>query len=128
MRAREPHLPDQRRIRLLGEALRLWRGVPLAGLPGAWAERTRTAWTQERLETALAWAHALLGQGKSEEVPAVLRPLLTEHPLNEPLAVLLIRGLATSGRADAARQWSSRRVRAASRSAATSCRLVSSAA
>ncbi|SEE36623.1 DNA-binding transcriptional activator of the SARP family [Streptomyces sp. 2231.1] len=99
VRAREPHLSDQRRIRLLGEALRLWRGVPLAGLPGAWAERTRTAWTQERLETALAWAHALLGQGKSEEVPAVLRPLLTEQPLNEPLAVLLIRGLATSGRA-----------------------------
>ncbi|WP_432030492.1 AfsR/SARP family transcriptional regulator [Streptomyces sp. 1222.5] len=99
LRAREPHLADQRRAEILGEALRLWRGVPLAGLPGAWAERTRTAWTQERLETALAWAHALLGQGKAEEVPAVLRPLLAEHPLSEPLAVLLIRGLATSGRA-----------------------------
>ncbi|ROP47820.1 tetratricopeptide repeat protein [Streptomyces sp. PanSC9] len=97
-RARQPQVSDPQRTEFLGEALRLWRGVPLAGLPGAWAERTRTAWTQERLETALAWAHALLRQGKSREVPAVLRPLLAEHPLSEPLAMLLIRSLATCGR------------------------------
>ncbi|MCX5264663.1 tetratricopeptide repeat protein [Streptomyces sp. NBC_00199] len=96
---REPHLPDTRRAHLLEEALRLWRGVPLAGLPGAWAERTRDAWTQERVEAALAWARTLLRQEKPEEVPAVLQPLLADHPLCEPLAAAVIRSLATVGRA-----------------------------
>ncbi|GAB7106930.1 tetratricopeptide repeat protein [Streptomyces phaeofaciens JCM 4814] len=95
---REPHLSDARRAHVLEEALRLWRGVPLTGLPGAWAERTRAAWTQERVEAALAWARTLLRQERPEEVPAVLRPLLAEHPLCEPLAVPLLRSLAAAGR------------------------------
>jgi tetratricopeptide (TPR) repeat protein/DNA-binding SARP family transcriptional activator len=97
-RGHEPHLPDARRAPLLQEALRLWRGVPLAGLPGAWAERVRAVWTQERLEAALAWARVLLKQDRPEEVPAVLRPLLAEHPLCEPLATAVIRSLAAAGR------------------------------
>ncbi|MEH0541747.1 tetratricopeptide repeat protein [Streptomyces sp. B21-105] len=96
---REPHLPDTRRAHVLGEALRLWRGAPLAGIPGVWAEHTRAAWTQERVEAALAWARALLRQATPEDVPAVLQPLLTEHPLCEPLAVAVIRSLAAAGRA-----------------------------
>ncbi|MFI1507808.1 AfsR/SARP family transcriptional regulator [Streptomyces sp. NPDC020597] len=96
---REPHLSDARRAQVLDEALRLWRGVPLAGLPGAWAERTRDAWTQERVEAALAWARTLLRQDKPEEVPAVLQPLLADHPLCEPLAAAVVRSLATAGRA-----------------------------
>ncbi|AVV48047.1 AfsR family transcriptional regulator [Streptomyces sp. P3] len=96
---REPHLSDTHRAHVLGEAMRLWRGVPMAGLPGAWAERTRAAWTQERVEAALAWARTLLRQGKPEEVPAVLQPLLAEHPLCEPLAVAVVRSLAAAGRA-----------------------------
>ncbi|MER6563471.1 tetratricopeptide repeat protein [Streptomyces sp. NPDC001027] len=97
--AREPHLSDARRAQVLDEALRLWRGVPLAGLPGAWAERTRDAWTQERVEAALAWARTRLRQDKPEEVPAILQPLLADHPLCEPLAVAVMRSLATAGRA-----------------------------
>ncbi|MFF6806131.1 tetratricopeptide repeat protein [Streptomyces sp. NPDC012616] len=99
VRGREPHLSDTHRAHLLEEALRLWRGVPLSGLPGVWAERTRTAWTQERVEAALAWARTLLRQEKPEEVPAVLQPLLAEHPLCEPLAVAVVRSLAAGGRA-----------------------------
>ncbi|WP_333775010.1 AfsR/SARP family transcriptional regulator [Streptomyces sp. IBSBF 3136] len=95
---REPHLSDARRAQVLEEALRLWRGTPLAGMPGAWAERTRTAWTQERVETALTWARARLRLERAAEVPAVLQPLLAEHPLCEPLAVLVIRSLAATGR------------------------------
>ncbi|MER6416143.1 tetratricopeptide repeat protein [Streptomyces humidus] len=95
---RAAHLSDARRAQVLQEALRLWRGVPLAGMPGAWAERARTAWTQERVEAALAWARVLLRQERPEEVPTVLRPLLAEHPLCEPLAVAVIRSLAETGR------------------------------
>ncbi|MGW2615129.1 AfsR/SARP family transcriptional regulator [Streptomyces sp. NPDC001500] len=95
---REPRLSDEHRARLLREALRLWRGVPLEGLPGAWAERARAAWAQERMEAALAWARAQLRQDRPEEVPTVLQPLLAEHPLCEPLAVAVIRSLADAGR------------------------------
>ncbi|MET8585855.1 tetratricopeptide repeat protein [Streptomyces collinus] len=95
---RAPHLSDASRAEVLEEALGLWRGVPLAGLPGSWAERTRTAWTEERVEAALTWARALLRQERAEEVPAVLRPLLAEHPLSEPLAVALVRSLTAAGR------------------------------
>lgn len=98
LQGREPHLSAARRAHILEEALRLWRGAPLAGLAGEWAERTRTAWTQERLQAALAWAHALPRQERHKEVPAVLQPLLAEHPLCEPLAVALIQSLATAGR------------------------------
>ncbi|MEU5594831.1 tetratricopeptide repeat protein [Streptomyces sp. NPDC020298] len=94
----EPHRSDTRRAHLLEEALRLWCGVPLAGLAGAWAERTRIAWTQERVETALAWARILVRQERPREVPTVLQPLLAEHPLCEPLAVAVMRGLAAAGR------------------------------
>ncbi|MCX4760294.1 tetratricopeptide repeat protein [Streptomyces sp. NBC_01275] len=86
------------RARVLEEALRLWRGVPLAGLPGAWAERMRTGWTQERVEAALSWAEASLRQGTAEEVPGLLRPLMDDHPLSEPLAGMLIRSLSAAGR------------------------------
>ncbi|WP_329416402.1 tetratricopeptide repeat protein [Streptomyces sp. NBC_00704] len=98
VQAREPRLDDERRAQLLEEALRLWRGVPLAGLPGSWAERTRAAWTQERVEAALAWARVLLRQDKPQDVPTVLQPLLAEHPLCEPLAAAVVRGLADAGR------------------------------
>ncbi|MER6959517.1 MULTISPECIES: tetratricopeptide repeat protein [unclassified Streptomyces] len=96
--AGEPDLSDARRAHVLDEALRLWRGTPLDGLPGEWADRTRTAWTQERVEAALAWSRALLRQGEPGQAPAVLQPLLAEQPLSEPLAAETIRSLAAAGR------------------------------
>ncbi|MER5428459.1 tetratricopeptide repeat protein [Streptomyces sp. NPDC002588] len=98
-RGRGPLVSDAQRAVVLGEALRLWRGTPLPGLPGAWAERTRTQWSQECLETALVWARCCLRLGRPEEVPGLLRPLTAEHPLSEPLATVLIRALAATDRA-----------------------------
>ncbi|MFJ9634695.1 AfsR/SARP family transcriptional regulator [Streptomyces sp. NPDC101175] len=96
--AAEPDLSDARRAQLLEQALRLWRGTPLDGLPGEWADRTRTAWTQERVQAALAWSRTVLRQGEPERVPALLQPLLAEQPLSEPLAAETIRSLAAAGR------------------------------
>ncbi|MGW1560549.1 AfsR/SARP family transcriptional regulator [Streptomyces sp. NPDC002144] len=98
-RGRGPACPDAERTGLLEEALRLWRGVPLEGLSGAWAERIRTGWDQERIEAALAWARACLRRRSPERVPELLRPLLADHPLNEQLAALLMRSLADAGSA-----------------------------
>ncbi|WP_128376396.1 AfsR/SARP family transcriptional regulator [Streptomyces cavernae] len=96
--AREEHLEDAHRGRLLTEALDLWRGVPLSGLTGAWAERVRTVWTQECIEATAAWARIQLRLGRAEEVVARVRPVLAEHSLAEPLAVVMIRALAASDR------------------------------
>ncbi|TQJ92183.1 tetratricopeptide repeat protein [Streptomyces sp. SLBN-31] len=96
-RGREPACPDAERTGMLEEALRLWRGTPLAGLPGTWADRTRTAWTRERIDAALACAQIHLRRRTPEKVPELLRPLLVDHPLNEQLAALLMRSLAATG-------------------------------
>src|SRR5689334_4167704 len=49
---------DRQRVALLRTALDLWRGEPLAGLPGEWIERIREGLRQRRLDAVLAWAGA----------------------------------------------------------------------
>jgi DNA-binding SARP family transcriptional activator/tetratricopeptide (TPR) repeat protein len=84
--------------RLLNEALGLWRGPPLADLPGEWAARMREDWNQQRLDATVAWARAELRLGHHEEVIGPVRKLLTEHPLTEPLTAILMRALVAAGR------------------------------
>ncbi|HEU5107262.1 MAG TPA: BTAD domain-containing putative transcriptional regulator, partial [Micromonosporaceae bacterium] len=86
------------RAKLLGEALRLYAGPPLADLTGEWAERTRAAWQQERLDAAVQWADAELRRGRGSEVIGPVRRLLEDFPLAEPLAEVLVRALAAAGR------------------------------
>ncbi|MEW2566303.1 tetratricopeptide repeat protein [Streptomyces sp. NPDC047070] len=97
-RARELRPDDAECGRLLRDALDLWRGSPLADLPGAWAERTRTAWLNERLEAALHWARAETATGQASQAIGRIRALSDEFPLAEPLAALLVRSLAQAGR------------------------------
>ncbi|MEV1172951.1 BTAD domain-containing putative transcriptional regulator, partial [Nonomuraea sp. NPDC049784] len=66
----------------LGEALALWRGDPLTGLPGEWAERARHRLRDERRETLLRWARAMTGRDAAAAV-AALSPLAEEYPLDE---------------------------------------------
>jgi DNA-binding SARP family transcriptional activator/Tfp pilus assembly protein PilF len=82
----------------LREALDLWRGPPLADIPGAWAERVRAGWTRTMVDAAVAWAAAEVDLGNPEEVIGPLRDLTDEYPLAEPLAAALIRALAAAGR------------------------------
>ena len=96
-RGRKPACSDAERAELLEQSLRLWRGAALAGLPGDWAERTRAAWGQERIDAACAWAQACLRQDDSDKVPELLQPLLADHPLSEQLAVVLMRSLTAAG-------------------------------
>ena len=90
--------PEAERVRLLGEALGLWLGAPLADLSGGWAARTRERWGQQRLNAAIAWAAAALRLGRHDEVVGVVQDLSSEYPLAEPLAVLLMRALVAAGR------------------------------
>ncbi|MFG3437374.1 BTAD domain-containing putative transcriptional regulator [Nonomuraea sp. NPDC047897] len=82
---------------LLDDALALWRGDALTGLPGAWAERARHRLRDERKETVLRWARTMTGRDAAAVV-AVLSPLADEHPLDELLAAALAEALHASGR------------------------------
>ncbi|MEV0388784.1 BTAD domain-containing putative transcriptional regulator [Nonomuraea sp. NPDC050643] len=89
-----------RAVRLWEEAASLWRGMPLAGLTGDWAERTRAALEQERLAilTGGLAARLRLGPDGPAAVMGSLSQSVAEHPLNEPLAGLLMLALYRGGR------------------------------
>ncbi|MCD5350466.1 BTAD domain-containing putative transcriptional regulator [Kineosporia mesophila] len=86
-------------VEMLGQALDLWRGAPLAEVADApYAQ----AWT-ERLErlrlTAIdERAAALLTLGRAGEPVTELEEVIAAHPLRERTHELLIRALAAGGR------------------------------
>ena len=96
--ARSPVGGAEPRTRLLREALGLWQGEPLAGLPGDCARRMRQSWWQQRVDAAVAWADVELQVGDRRAVVEPIAELADEHPLVEPLAAALMRALAAGGR------------------------------
>src|SRR5688500_3360544 len=104
--ARGAGCPGQDRVEMLRRARELWRGDPLADVPGQWAARTRDAWRQQYLDASLAWARAELSAGDADAVVGPLTELAGDYPLVEPLAAALMRALSTTGRAaDALQQY-----------------------
>src|SRR6266498_1656743 len=96
--ARGRQRPDDERARLLRGALDLWRGEPLADLPGEWPARMRDSWEEERLDAAVAWAQAELRMGRPDEVIGPVRELVAGHPLKERPIGVLMQALAAAGR------------------------------
>jgi DNA-binding SARP family transcriptional activator len=95
--AREPGRTAAERVGLLREALRLWRGEPLAGLTGQWATRTRQGWRQQHVDAVLAWAFAELAVDNPTAVIDPLTDLVDEHPFLESLIAVLMRALYAAG-------------------------------
>ncbi|MEV0132537.1 tetratricopeptide repeat protein [Dactylosporangium sp. NPDC050688] len=89
---------DAQRAGALREALRLWRGAPLADLHGEWAARTRQRWCGEQVAATLAWADVELRLGRAAAVIGPLAALAAEHPLDESLTAALMRALHAGGR------------------------------
>jgi DNA-binding SARP family transcriptional activator len=88
-----------RRVRLLGDALELWRGEPLAELayePFAQGEIARLA--ELRLALEEERAEAELALGRHGELVSDLEALVLEHPLRERLRGQLMLALSRSGR------------------------------
>ncbi|MDI1463162.1 BTAD domain-containing putative transcriptional regulator [Catellatospora sp. KI3] len=80
------------------EALRLWRGEPLAGLGSPRLERSARIWQERHL---LAWEECLeaeLSLPGARDVTAELAALADRHPFREPLVDLLMRALDGAGR------------------------------
>ena len=91
--------PHEGQARCSREALDLWHGPALAGLPGAWASRTREGLEQQRLGTAALWAHAETALGQHAVVIDRLWDLVAHHPCSEALVGELMRALYLDGRA-----------------------------
>jgi DNA-binding SARP family transcriptional activator/Tfp pilus assembly protein PilF len=79
------------------EAVGLWRGEPLAGLRGAWIERTRQAWYDQYRDVALSWALAEIEAGNPAEVLGRLDALIVRYPLVESLPAMMMRALYAAG-------------------------------
>ena len=89
--------PDER-LAMLDEALGLWRGEALAGLPGEWAQRTRDSLEQHRLAALADWASTAVSRGRHAEAADRLATALARDPLCEPLIAAMMRALHASGR------------------------------
>ncbi|WP_033038250.1 AfsR/SARP family transcriptional regulator [Streptomyces monomycini] len=72
-------------VALLHQADDLWRGDPLAGLPGSWAERMRTSLTEQRLSATTSRIAMQLRLGRFSEVIGVLSSLAGQFPDDETL-------------------------------------------
>ena len=85
-------------VRLCSRALDLFRGEPLAGLPGPSAELERLRLAERRLRLVQQKADWQLRLGRCAEVTAELSAMTIAQPTNEPLAALLMCALQRSGR------------------------------
>lgn len=89
--------------RLLGdgravEALALWRGEPLAGIEGDWAEGERRRLCELHLEAREKSLAARLEVGGGGELVGQLQTLVVDEPLRERPRELLMRALYRAGR------------------------------
>ncbi|MFJ5034444.1 BTAD domain-containing putative transcriptional regulator [Streptomyces sp. NPDC088560] len=93
---RQGRFADERRT--LAEALAFWQGVPLAGVPGPFAEQQRRRLEELRFALREKLFKAELADGNAPSVIPGLTALIQESPLREGPYQLLMRALHDSGR------------------------------
>ncbi|MEU5426435.1 BTAD domain-containing putative transcriptional regulator [Streptomyces olivoreticuli] len=96
-RARAAGRPERARS-LLVSALDLWRGRPLAGVPGPYAEAQRVRLEELRLSAVEARWEAEIALGGHDNALGPLRALAAEHPWRERVHELLMTALHHAGR------------------------------
>jgi tetratricopeptide (TPR) repeat protein/DNA-binding SARP family transcriptional activator len=97
---------DDRAFVLLDQAERLWRGVPLAGVDGAWAERVRLRLDEDRYSARLERVGVGLRLGRYADLIGEAIELTELRPLDENPVEYLMRALFMSARrADALKTY-----------------------
>ncbi|MEV6669850.1 AfsR/SARP family transcriptional regulator [Streptomyces sp. NPDC051162] len=95
---------------LFERALSLWRGEPLSGLAGPWAQENRTALEEQRIGVMEERWALELELGRHAALTSELAAAAARFPLRENLHALLMRALYRSGRqADALRAFAEAR-------------------
>ncbi|MER5301836.1 BTAD domain-containing putative transcriptional regulator [Streptomyces lasiicapitis] len=89
--------PERARSRFVS-ALDLWRGMPLAGVPGPYAEAQRARLEELRLSAVEARWEAEIALGGHDDAIGPLRVLAAEHPWRERVHELLMTALHHAGR------------------------------
>ncbi|NUP48859.1 MAG: AfsR family transcriptional regulator [Catenulispora sp.] len=82
----------------LAAALALWRGTPLAGIPGPYAESLRATLLERRVAVQESRIGLDLAMGRGGEAVSELTVLTAEHPLREGLRAQLMLALYQTGR------------------------------
>ena len=85
-------------VTAFGAALRLWRGKPLAGVPGPFAEGHRVRLDELWLTVVEDQAEAMLRAGEHRALLAELLATAAEHPYRERLCALVMIALYRDGR------------------------------
>jgi len=83
---------------LIREALDLWRGEPLTGVRGDWAERVRVGLAAERLALYGRLYDAELAAGRHAAVVGELAELVARFPYDEPVTAHYLLALHRTGR------------------------------
>lgn len=97
---------DVQALALLEEAEAGWRGEPLSGLPGLWAESVRTNMAEKHLAATLTRIAVELRMGHFAELIPDLTTLLEQHPTDEGLAAhLMVADYGCGRQADALRLY-----------------------
>lgn len=81
-----------------GKDLAEWRGEPLYGLSGEWAEQVRAGLRRRHVELLAAWAEEALAAGDAAVVVDRLGGALDEYPHAEGLIEVFLRALRADGR------------------------------
>ncbi|MEE4545587.1 BTAD domain-containing putative transcriptional regulator [Streptomyces sp. V4-01] len=87
---------------LLEQALALWRGEALAGVPGAWAEMFCGQLGREQRDARVRWARCALAVGLEAEALHRLTGWETDYPLDEEVIGLRMAALHRLGQHDQA--------------------------
>lgn len=87
-----------RAVTALGNALGLWRGVALAGIPGPYARARRVRLEELHMVAAEEKLTMEIALGQHRVAIAELRELLAEHRFREGLSELLMLALYRAGR------------------------------
>ena len=82
---------------LLAEALRLWRGAPLADIPVLAGHPKVTALVEQRRAALAQYGEALLATGAADEAVLVLEEAAADQPLDEAAWARLIRAYGVAG-------------------------------
>ncbi|MFJ8438456.1 BTAD domain-containing putative transcriptional regulator [Kitasatospora griseola] len=89
---------DREALDLLDQADDIWQGEPLAGLPGEWAQQTRTFMQDRWLAAQLTRSEIELRLGRYADLVPTLAELSAKNPWNERVAAHLMTALYGSGR------------------------------